>query len=262
MKNILKCIGWVIINFALQFVIQLGLTIPAVAGGMTQDTQINNYIMNNILLIALISNVIFIGIMLLTAKIKKQRIKSGWSINAPDFKAIAMPAAAAFLFSFGFAFVTYNTESGNSLMIQASADYFSGKVPFLGLIMMVLNLLVLAPTAEEMLCRGIMIGNLKKSFSYKWAIVISSAIFGAMHIMAGGPVLVIGCVIMGLIFGLTYYKTGSLTAAIIVHAVANLPDFIFMVLPEFGTMIKVVGAAVCFLGAAMMLELWWRKRND
>ncbi len=257
MKQILKCIGWVVLNFALQFIIQIAFSIPAVAGGMTENSEINAYIMNNLLLLTLISNIVFILIMLITAKIKKQKLKAEWGIDIPPVKSVFFPAVSAFLFSLGFACVTYNTEAGNSLPIQNSADYFSDKVPFLGVLLMVVNLLVLAPIAEEMLCRGIMMNGLKKRFSPKTALVLSAVIFGAMHIMAGGPVLVIGCIIIGLIFGLTYHKTGSLTAAVIVHAAANLPDFIFMALPPFDGIIKVVITAVCFLGSAVVLEVWY-----
>ena len=134
-------------------------------------------------------------------------------------------------------------------------------MPFLGLVLMVINLLVLAPVAEEMLCRGIMISGLKEKFSEKTAIIVSSVIFGAMHIMAGGPVLAIGSVIMGLLFGLTYKKTGSLVAAIVVHAAANLPDFILMVLPEMGDRLRLGLTIGCFIASAVVLELWFVKRK-
>lgn len=258
MKQILKCIGWVALNFILQLAVQIALTIPAAASGMN-SAELNNYITDNIMMMTLISNIVFIGIILLTALIKKEKIIEKWRINKPDFKAMTMPLLSAFLFSTGFAFATYNTTDGNSLIIQNSADYFSDKVPHLGLILMVINLLILAPIAEEMLCRGIMINGLGKSFSLKTAVIASSLIFGAMHIMAGGPILVVGCVAIGLIFGITYVKTGSLTAAIMVHAAANIPDFIFMVFPPADGLLKYVLAAAFITASAVCMVIWLRK---
>ena len=259
MKQVLKCIGWVVLNFVLQLVVNVLYMIP-VAAEMTAE-ELNAYSMDNLLMITMLSNEIFIGIMLLTGKIKKHRLKERWGMYKPQPKGIIFPLISGFLFSLGFAFLTYDTSAGNSLAINNSVEHFSGKMPFLGLVLMVINLLVLAPVAEEMLCRGIMISGLKEKFSEKTAIIVSSVIFGAMHIMAGGPVLAIGSVIMGLLFGLTYKKTGSLVAAIVVHAAANLPDFILMVLPEMGDRLRLGLTIGCFIASAVVLELWFVKRK-
>lgn len=260
MKQILKCIGWVALNFGIQLIVQIVLAIPAAASGMN-DAELNNYIMDNILLMTLISNIVFVGIILLVALIKKENLIAKWRINKPALKAMAMPLISALLFSTGFAFATYNTTDGNSVAIQNSADYFSEKMPFLGLILMVVNLLVLAPISEEMLCRGIMINGLNKRFSLKIAVIASSLIFGAMHIMAGGPILVVGCVVMGLIFGITYVKTGSLTAAVAVHSAANIPDFIFMAFPPADGVLKYVFAGAFIIASAGCVAVWLRKEK-
>lgn len=77
--------------------------------------------------------------------------------------------------------------------------------------------------------------------------------------MAGGPILVAGCVVIGLIFGITYVKTGSLTAAIMVHAAANIPDFIFMVFPPADGLLKYVLAAAFIIASAACMVIWLRK---
>ena len=40
MKQIIKCVLWVLLNFVLQFVVQLGMTICAVAGGISDDAAL------------------------------------------------------------------------------------------------------------------------------------------------------------------------------------------------------------------------------
>ena len=58
------------------------------------------------------------------------------------------------------------------------------------------------------------------------AIILSSLLFGLMHVLAGGLVLAVGAVLMGLVFALIFAKTNSLPACIIAHAAANLPDLV------------------------------------
>lgn len=260
MKQILKCIGWVSLNFALQIVVQIAYCISVAAE--LSAAELTGYIMDNILVITLISNEIFIALMLLTGKIKRHRLKERWGVFRPELKAALLPCVCAFLFSLGFAFLTFDTEAGNSLAIQNSVSYFSEKMPFAGIMLMIINLLVLAPVAEEMLCRGIMINGLKEKFSENTALVISSVIFGAMHLMAGGPVLSVGCVIMGLLLGLTYKKTGSLVSAIIVHSAANLPDFILMALPPLSDPLRLGLTIGCIIASAVVLEFWYGFKKE
>lgn len=261
MKQVLKCIGWALLNFALQMIVNIVYLIP-VAAKMTAE-EINTYGMDNLLMITMISNELFIAVMYLAGRIKGYRLKERWSIYKPQVKKLIFPMVSGFLFSLGFAFLTFNTSAGNSLPILSSVSYFSEKAAFSGEMLMAVNLLVLAPIAEEMLCRGMMMNGLKERFSENTALVVSSVIFGAMHIMAGGPVLVIGCIIMGLLFGIVYKETGSLIAAIIVHSVANLPDFILMVLPEINDTLRLAFTIGCFIASAVVLEMWfWNKKEE
>lgn len=263
MKQVLKCIGWVLLNFTLQIIINIVYLIP-VAAEMTVE-ELNAYSADNLLLTTMLANEIFIGIMLLSGKVKGHRLKERWGVYKPELRGVFMPMISGFLFSLGFAFLTFDTSAGNSLAIQNSVSYFSEKLQLAGVMLMIINLLVLAPIAEEMLCRGIMMNGLREKFSENTALVVSSVIFGAMHLMAGGPVLVAGCVIIGLLFGLTYKKTGSLIAAIIVHSAANLPDFILMALPEFSGTVRLILTVGCFIASAVVLELWYglkKEKND
>ncbi len=268
MKRILKSAGWVAFNFILQMIVQSVFIMPNISAEMT-GSQINDYIMGNILLVSLISDVILIAVMIIVGRIKKLDFKTRWNINKPDLKNTVFPMLSAFLFSLGLCCATDGTDLGNSNTILKSVDYFSGKAPFLGIIMTIINLLILAPIAGEIMCRGIMVNELKTKFSPVASMVISAVIFGAMHVVAGGIYLAITAAVMGLIFGLTYIKTGSLISAIIVHMAANIPDFIFMSLPTMEGILKVVLTAVCFLGSAFVLEIWcgnvlkcnWRKNE-
>ena len=117
-------------------------------------------------------------------------------------------------------------------MISMSVGFYNEMVPLLGTIMMVLNLLVIAPISEEIALRGIVYTRVEKTTNAVIAIIVSSILFGLMHLMAGGIVLVIGAALMALVFGYIFHKFKSLWVCIIAHAVANLPDFILYNKPD------------------------------
>ncbi|MBQ9948241.1 MAG: CPBP family intramembrane metalloprotease [Oscillospiraceae bacterium] len=259
MKQIIKCLLWMALNFVLQFAVQTVMSIIRVAQGVRDDALLNSWIMDTILLSVLISNILFIGIVILAHKVKRTRLLPEGDSGAA-IKGCILPCAAAFMYSAAFSLVA----EGNSAMIQNSVQYFSDIQPWLGIAMMVINLLVLAPIAEELLCRRVMLDGLKQRFSPRTAVIVSSVIFGAMHILSGGVILAVGAVLMGLILGIVYEKTGSFLAAVIVHAVANLPDFVMMLLPVPDGAVRWVTAAALFAAAVVMFVLWCRsgkKRN-
>ncbi len=59
---------------------------------------------------------------------------------------------------------------------------------------------------EEVLCRGIVLNQLKINMPTWIAVLISSLLFGAIHLMAGGIWLVIGATLMGICFGIVFVK--------------------------------------------------------
>lgn len=256
MKYIIKCIGWVLLNIVLQIVVQFGMSVYAVSRGMHEKAMVGQWIMDNMLLAALIANAAFILSTVLIHKIKRVNIPEQWRLRKAKAINYIMPCVIAFLFSMSFSFITYDTSLGNTLPIQASVDYYNEKAAFLGIFLLVINLLVLAPVSEEILCRGIMITQLERKFPASTAIIISSLIFGVMHIMAGGFSLAVGAAIMGLLLGIIYVKTGSLCVAAAAHCAANLPDFIFMGVHRIDGTLKIVLAVVMLLLSLLCMLLW------
>ena len=63
-----------------------------------------------------------------------------------------------------------------------------------------------------------------------WAIIISAIFFAIIHFnpWQGIPAFALGC-----LFGLVYWKTGSLKLTILMHAVNNLTSVILSRIPKF-----------------------------
>lgn len=125
-------------------------------------------------------------------------------------------------------------------MIHNSAEYYSNILSGLGIIMMIINLILIAPISEEIALRGIVFTRIETTTNPITAIIVSSILFGLIHLMAGGIILVVGAFIMGAMLGLIFYKTNSLFACFIAHAVANLPEFIFYDNPQLSSNLRIL----------------------
>ena len=83
-----------------------------------------------------------------------------------------------------------------------------------------LSVSIFAPVCEEWLCRGMVLRGLLQGSKIKpvWAIVISAVFFALIHM---NPWQAIPAFIMGCIFGLVYYRTGSLKLTMFMHFANN-----------------------------------------
>ena len=83
---------------------------------------------------------------------------------------------------------------------------------------------------EEMAFRGVLLHSLKKAWNTKTAVIVSSILFGIVHILGGGlsPVsclmTVLSVATIGIAFSLITIETGTVWSSGIIHAVWN---FIF-----------------------------------
>ncbi|RLS52191.1 MAG: CPBP family intramembrane metalloprotease [Planctomycetota bacterium] len=90
---------------------------------------------------------------------------------------------------------------------------------------------ILAPLVEELIFRVALQGSLRQWLSPLPTLVISSAIFSAVH---GFPDAV-GLFPLAMILGYLYWRTGSYLAAVVAHACFNSVNMAMMLLQEPGT---------------------------
>lgn len=79
-----------------------------------------------------------------------------------------------------------------------------------------------APFFEEYLYRGIILDGLLKNYAPWLAILVSSLLFGAIHI---NPIQFVSATLGGLFLGWVYNKSRNLTYCAIIHLVINLTGF-------------------------------------
>ena len=87
---------------------------------------------------------------------------------------------------------------------------------------------VLAPIFEEMLFRGFLLPLLARSVGPWLGILLTAVPFallhGAQNQWAWQPIVLIG--VAGIVFGYVRYKTGSTTAAFLMHSAYNATGFL------------------------------------
>ena len=79
---------------------------------------------------------------------------------------------------------------------------------------------IIAPLAEEVVFRGLIFGYLRR-FGLTAAVIISTALFAALHL----PTLPVTQIVGGVVFAIAYHLGGSLMAPIVIHMLGNLAIF-------------------------------------
>lgn len=89
-----------------------------------------------------------------------------------------------------------------------------------------LQVCVLAPVIEEILMRGFVLGELRKSYGVFVALFISSLLFALLHF---NMVQTFSAFVCGVVLGLLFLKTDSILCCILAHCGYNLLSFLVMV---------------------------------
>ncbi|QWG36305.1 CPBP family intramembrane metalloprotease [Bacillus mycoides] len=80
-----------------------------------------------------------------------------------------------------------------------------------------ISVVIFAPIVEEIVFRGFLLHRLAYKFGLPTAIVLSSLIFGILHIQN-----IFGAIIIGFVYCIIYVQTESLIAPILIHFIWNL----------------------------------------
>ena len=89
-----------------------------------------------------------------------------------------------------------------------------------------------APLLEELIFRGIMLDGLLKRYKPLTSIVISSLLFGLVHL---NPWQFVTGFVIGCFLGWVYYRTGSVGACILIHMSANFSGYVLRLFLKFDT---------------------------
>ncbi len=163
-----------------------------------------------------------IGMLLIPAYLLLQKsgisLLAGWHLQANWQKGVVVGLVVGFLF-LTFSYFTQWRATGLTWHLPVKWDLW-------------VNWIIGSPFAEEVWFRGMLFAGLRRQYSDSYALIVSSLLFGLLHL----PVWIIvdgmsaalilqsfGTIILyGLVFALLFKRTGSLWAALIPHWLNNL----------------------------------------
>jgi membrane protease YdiL (CAAX protease family) len=135
-----------------------------------------------------------------------------WAVVA-YLTAVPVVTVCSFLFGLLLQALDYPVEPQDVVTLLAQAE----QPPWMRAYLMLLAVAV-APVVEEMLFRGLALPVLIRTVGLRAAVLLVSALFALMHAHLPS---VVPLFLISIGFSLAYVATGSLTVAIVMHAVFN-----------------------------------------
>ena len=105
------------------------------------------------------------------------------------------------------------------------------------------TVVVLGPVAEELMYRGILFGSFSRSFSYKIAIVLSTALFLPGHNLISG----LSVFVVGVLLAWLYWRTDNLAVTMVIHGTVNFFSLLSIPLYALLTTNRTLGIMVGLL---------------
>ncbi|HLI46972.1 MAG TPA: type II CAAX endopeptidase family protein [Geobacterales bacterium] len=141
-----------------------------------------------------------------------------------DWKNASIGVLSGLLF-YAFLYLGYNAFKG-LVYNGASAIYALRTEASLSLIA---SLLIITSIAEESFWRGFVQREFYERFGKQKGIIMTSLIYGAIHVWSLNPPLMFIALVMGLAWGYLYYFTNSLISVICSHI--TWTEMVFVALP-------------------------------
>ena len=116
-------------------------------------------------------------------------------------------------------------QSPDSAALEQSMENLMGGNGFL----VFLTVAICAPFFEELLVRGILLRGMLTKLRPGWAIFWSALMFAVMH---ANLVQGFSALVLGLLLGYTYYRTGCLWLTMLMHFANNALSFALMKIPS------------------------------
>lgn len=248
-KSVLYLLFFAAVQVLLPFVYGIGIAADAAinrGADLAQGAQaVAERLLDGLSALTLLACLIIAAALLLWFQLRKRplgeaaglRPCSGWTVGFCAFGAMGLFV----LINLVLALLPENWMAEYGKAMRLSTE--TGLVPALAVA-------VSAPLAEELVFRGIIQSRLERAMPVWIAIVLQAALFGFIH---GTPVQIGYAFVIGVIFGILRWRTGSILPTIAAHAVFNAMNDPLGLLGGFAeswqflAVIAAVSAAGCIL---------------
>lgn len=242
MKNFFKSIGKAALYFAVYFVVQLVVsyvygvvwtaqqTAALMAAGeqidvMALTEQLSAHVMDNLMLITLISNAVTLLVYWIRFAVRKKKFAKEVELKPVEVKRLLPVVIGAMGFNV-IVTVVINFFPWPEGWMDA---YMTNSASIDGSLISWISAVIMAPVVEEILFRGLIYTRLKKGMPTIVAAILASLVFGLVH---GTIIWVIYAFVLGMVMTWVFERYQSLAANIIFHLAFNAMGLVFTVIPE------------------------------
>ena len=220
-KGLIMSLGYVLIYFGVTYALQTAFVYWQSRLGIYTTAQLRTNLTNSQVSLALISAIISMWIYMLIGSRRKKplyrEIGEEGVTPAVNIMAVCLALGMRFLVT------VFYVYSQNVQMLKKSIDDAAALSPqYTGafqLLITVFALSIALPLFEEILFRGIVMGEYLK-FLRPWAaIALQAVLFGIAHGVLFQSIFTFGA---GVILGIVYYKTRNIRTSALCHSVFNI----------------------------------------
>lgn len=148
---------------------------------------------------------------------RSETTETTYNFDAAPLKTIALVSIAAMALQIGIVSPIINLIPMPDLMKRVFLQMSERRDLFA-----LIAIVVAAPVLEELIFRGIILDGLLKRYSPLKSILVSSALFGFLHL---NPWQFVGAFTIGIFSGWVYHKTKNLSLCVAIHLANNLLVF-------------------------------------
>ncbi|WP_026477319.1 CPBP family intramembrane glutamic endopeptidase [Alkaliphilus transvaalensis] len=237
MKKFFKTAGWIALYLGVYFIFQIvyvfvaaivmSIKIVVQEPDLTPDLiaeKTEPMIMGQLPMSIIVSSIVAFGVYYLISKGRKQDFFQTCQFRKISLKSALsfVPAGVGLVFINGFLLGILNKtellDNAFSKHVELMGQLLGGNT-----VVVFLSVAIAAPFIEEIIFRGLILKELRKSMSLKWAIFIQALLFGLYHMQL---VQGIYTFFMGILLGLVCVWLKSIWPAIILHLFNNLTSML------------------------------------
>jgi membrane protease YdiL (CAAX protease family) len=196
----------------------IALIVVAMAVGLSPISMLDRWLGRE-LAMCIYYLVFFGGSLLIVHGIRKRRLgESRYHFAIGSGKRVALLVVSSTAVLWG----VVEPLGGLIPLSESMKEVLRGAVEETGVFTFIYFVLA-APIMEELLFRGIMLDGLLKRYRPLTAILVTSLIFGVVHL---NPYQFITGLVLGGLLGWVYLRTGSVAQCIVIHMTANLSGYV------------------------------------
>lgn len=154
--------------------------------------------------------------------VKEAMTKGRWGRFLSLTAFMQISAVALSTLSLSLLFLLFEEQIRNLLFLFPITEVVPN-MPLIVYVLFFINVCILAPIWEELFFRGVLLRRFTLKWSPQKSIIISSLLFGVIHINPLNMIFAFG---LGCLLGYVYLKTKSIVVPMLLHSFSNFLAFI------------------------------------